>query len=379
MNSIADLLQALPDFSEEELQISPLGISQTIPSSWYTDSRYLELEKHVLFASSWQYVGHECRLPHPGDHIVADIVGNPVVVVRGNDGRIRAFFNVCRHRGGPLAVCDGYGKMLQCKYHGWTYTLEGQLRGIPKFDRTELFDKKDYGLVPLALDSWEGMLFVQVTPGRVPLARHLAGIRERIAPHQPSSMKFFRRVDYTVNCNWKVYVDNYLEGYHVPLVHPSLSSILDYQQYVTELMEHYTLQHSPLSDENRSYGIETGGTAYYFHVVPNFMMNVLPGRLQTNLVLPVTHNITRVVFDYYYLDVSASAQSRIEEDIRCSDFIQKEDMEICEHVQKGLESAAYDKGRFSAEMESAVHHFQSWLKREFRSFRDTSIMLHNDS
>lgn len=360
----------LPDFTEEELAVVPLTQSQTIPSSWYTDPRFLDLEKRLVFGTSWQYVGHESRLPNPGDHIIADIVDNPVVVARGNDGRLRAFFNVCRHRGGPLALEDGHGKMLQCKYHGWTYSLEGQLRGVPKFDRTELFDKKDYGLVPLTLDAWEGLLFVNLVSDSVPLHSVLSGIRERIAPFQPSMLKFYRRINYDLRCNWKVFVDNYLEGYHVPLVHPSLSTILDYQQYATETLEHYSLQHSPLSEDDHSYGVQKGGTAFYYQVFPNFMMNILPGRLQTNLALPVSHNRTRVVFDYYYPDASGAAMSKIEEDIRCSDLIQKEDVGICEHVQKGLESAAYDKGRFSAEMESAVHHFQSLLKRELaKAFR----------
>ena len=370
MNRQPGVFKDLPDFSEEELRISPLERSQTIPSSWYTHPGFLEAEKQVVFGTSWQYVGHECRLPHPGDHIIADIVGNPVIVTRGNDGRIRAFFNVCRHRGGPLAIQDGHGKMLQCKYHGWTYTLEGHLRGVPKFDRTELFDKKDYGLVPLALDTWEGMLFVSLASDAPPLSAALSGIRDRIAPLEISALKFYRRVEYTVKSNWKVYVDNYLEGYHVPLVHPSLSSVLDYQQYVTETMNRYSLQHSPLSEDDHSYGVQKGGTAYYYHIFPNFMMNILPGRLQTNLVLPISHNMTRVIFDYYYLDVCDPALSRIEEDIRSADLIQKEDVDICEHVQKGLESVAYDKGRFSAEMESAVHHFQSWLKGEMmKAFR----------
>ena len=357
----------LPDFSDEELEITSLERSETIPSSWYTDSRFLELEKQSVFATSWQYVGHECRIQNPGDYIIASIVGNPVVVVRGNDGALRAFFNVCRHRGGPLALEDGHGMVLQCKYHGWTYTLEGHLRGVPKFDRTELFDKKDYGLVPLLLESWEGLLFVKRENDGIPLGQVMHGIRERITPLSLSTLKFFRRVDYTIHCNWKAYVDNYLEGYHVPLVHPGLNKIIDYQQYRTEVSDHYSLQHSPIADSDHSYGIQRGGRAFYYQVFPNFMMNILPGRLQTNLVLPITHRDTQVVFEYYYEDVSDRALPALEEDTRYSDSIQQEDIEICEHVQRGLESEAYDKGRFSPEMESAVYHFQTLLKKRHRA------------
>jgi choline monooxygenase len=161
-----------------------------------------------------------------------------------------------------------------------------------------------------------------------------------------------------------VYVDNYLEGYHVPLVHPSLNSILDYQEYRTTVREYSSLQLTPLSDTDHSYGIQSGGKAFYFFIYPNFMLNVLPGRMQTNLVIPLSHEMTRVVFEYYYHDISEKMIGRIEEDVRCSDDIQKEDVMICEHVQRGLASAGYDQGRFSPEMELGVYHFQSLLKKE---------------
>ena len=356
----------IPDFSEGELGIVPLERAQTIPSSWYTDPRFLEIEKKYLFNEMWQYVGHLSRAPNPGDYFVAELIGNPVIVVRGNDNVLRAFFNVCRHRGGPLAMQDGHGKVLQCKYHGWTYALEGHLRGVPRFDRTELFDKKDYGLIPLTLATSDGLVFVALGKGSHPLSSILRGIAERIAPIDLSSMKFYRQVNYKIACNWKVYVDNYLEGYHVPFVHPELAKVLDYQQYATETFEHYSLQHSPLAEEDNVYGVGKGH-AFYYLIFPNFMLNILPGRLQTNFALPLSHRETLVIFDYYYDDISSdAAMKRIEEDMRYSDFVQQEDIAICERVQKGLESVAYDRGRFSVEMERAVYHFQCFLKRQLR-------------
>jgi choline monooxygenase len=251
--------------------------------------------------------------------------------------------------------------MLQCKYHGWTYTLEGSLRGVPRFGKSDLFDKKDYGLVPLTLEEWHGLLFVRSDKCTLPLSAQLDGVFG--GQTDLSSLKFYRKMEYTIRCNWKVYVDNYLEGYHVPLVHPSLNSILDYQAYRTSVREFSSLQQSPLSETDHSYGIQSGGQAFYFFIFPNFMLNVLPGRLQTNLVLPISHQETRVVFEYYYQDISDDVRDRIEEDIRCSDEIQKEDVMICEHVQRGLSSVGYDQGRFSPEMELGVYHFQSLLKK----------------
>lgn len=256
--------------------------------------------------------------------------------------------------------------MLQCQYHGWTYLLDGSLRGVPEFDRVELFDKKDYGLVPVQIDIWEDMIFINLSENPMPVASTFEGIPERIAPISLRSKKFYKRVTYDVKCNWKVYVDNYLEGYHLPYVHPELCNLLDYQKYVTETFEQYSLQHSPFTAQDNLYNT-TAGEAYYYFVFPNFMLNILPGRLQTNLVQPVAHDRTRVIFDYFYDDIeSAQALKMMAEDIAYSHRIQIEDIEICEHVQKGLASKAYDRGRFSVKCEQGVYHFQQLLKQAYR-------------
>ena len=362
-------MRPFPDVTE--CDILPLERSETIPSSWYTDPMMTQIDRECLFSSTWQYVGPSSGAPNQGDYFCASVANNPIIVVRGKDEILRGFYNVCRHRGGPLAIDErGTCNALQCKYHGWTYTLDGMLRGIPQFDRVELFDRKDYGLVPVKLDTWEGLLFVNLDQGErlVPLSSALHGIAGRIAPISLAARKFYRRVNYELNCHWKVYVDNYLEGYHLPYVHPELCNLLDFQKYTTETFDRYSLQYSPLNSEDTVYG-SGGGEAFYYFIFPNFMLNILPGRLQTNIVIPLAHNRTKVVFDYYYDDViSPESISRIENDIGYSERVQREDIEICEHVQKGLESAAYNKGRFSVEMERGVYHFQSLLKKAYRSF-----------
>ncbi|MFN0157341.1 MAG: aromatic ring-hydroxylating oxygenase subunit alpha [Bacteroidota bacterium] len=358
----------LPDFSEELLASEPLERAQTIPSTWYTAPEYFEFEKECIFSRSWQNVGHVSQVAKAGDHIIATVADNPVIVVRGKDNVLRAFYNVCRHRGGPLATCNGNTEhVLQCHYHGWTYFFDGQLRGVPDWDRVELFDKKDYGLVPIRLECWEGLIFVNLAASPEPLLKSFGGIVERIAPMNLGAMKFHRRITYDVQCNWKVYADNYLEGYHLPIVHPELSKMLDYRQYVTEVFERYSLQHSPFSGKENLY-TSGDGNAFYYFVFPNFMLNILPGRLQTNIILPVSHNKTTIVFDYYYDDVTSSeAISKAEGDIAYSDKIQEEDREICEHVQRGLMSKAYHRGRFSVKREAGVHHFQNLLKEAYRN------------
>lgn len=356
----------LPDLSDETLRTDPLERSETIPSSWYVDQRFHDFDTEAIFARTWQGVGHADQVRRPGDRFPAMVADNPIVVLRDMEGTLRAFYNVCRHRGGPLATCADNGSMLQCGYHGWTYRLDGSLRGVPKFDRVELFDRRDYGLVPVHVELWQGIIFVNLDPNPQPLTECVAGITERIAPISLESKRFFRQVQYTVDCNWKVYIDNYLEGYHVPLVHPELMTMLDYNNYTTETFPRYSLQYSPLSEGENIYGT-TGGEAFYYFLFPNFMLNILPGRLQTNLVVPLAHDRTLVTFDYFYDDIeSPEALKIIEDDIECSDRIQREDIEICEHVQRGIRSRAYDRGRFSVACEGGVHHFQTMVKEAYR-------------
>jgi choline monooxygenase len=286
-------------------------------------------------------------------------------VIRGTDGVLRAFYNVCRHRGGPLALKDGTCEMLQCKYHGWTYQLDGMLRGVPHMNRTELFDKQDYGLMPVRLALWEGHVFVSLAERPAPLEQLVAGIRERVGGQGLAGLRFARRVDYEVRCNWKVYVDNFLEGYHVPYVHPELFKLYDFQQYRTEVFDWYSLQVGPLAG-NGANVYAGGGEALYYQIYPNFMLNILPGRLQTNLVVPVASDRCRVVFRYFYDEVDSPAARRlIDDDVAYADRVQAEDIEICERVQEGLASRAYDKGRFSVPFEGGVHHFQNLLRRAY--------------
>ena len=255
--------------------------------------------------------------------------------------------------------------MLQCQYHGWTYKSDGSLRGVPHFNHVELFDKKDFGLTPIRLSIWQGLIFVNLNDRAPELSQILDGIAERIHPIDLKNMQYHTRTVDIINCNWKVYVDNFLEGYHIPIVHPELAKLLDYSQYVTEISEQYSLQYSPFSDTSADNPYQaTDGEAWYYFVYPNIMLNILPGRLQTNIIEPMGPDKCRVIFDFYYADLAkAEASGLLESDRKYSDEIQQEDIEICEQVQKGLRSNAYDKGRFSVERELGVWHFQSKMKK----------------
>ncbi|NNF58970.1 MAG: aromatic ring-hydroxylating dioxygenase subunit alpha, partial [Rhodothermaceae bacterium] len=342
---------------------------------WYTEPAFHAFDEAQVIATAWQYAGHTSHLAEPSSYLTLPVAGEPVVVVRTKEGDLRAFYNVCRHRGGPLATaaCGHLRKgVLQCQYHGWTYRLDGMLRGVLRFDRTELFDKRDYGLVPVAVQTWEGLVFVHLDDDPPSLAAQMNGIRERIAPLDLTTVQFHQRVVYDVACNWKVYVDNFLEGYHIPLVHPELATLLDVRAYETETYPHYSLQHSPLRGEGALYGADDSAAFYYF-VFPNTVLNILPGRLQVNRVIPVAADCCQVVFDYAYTDAtSPEAQEIIAVDLDLSDRVQAEDAAICAHVQRGLTSRAYDRGRFSVEAEVGVYHFQCLLKEAYRRALETA-------
>jgi choline monooxygenase len=296
--------------------------------------------------------------------VVAEVAGVPILIVRGDDGELRALHNVCRHRAGPLALCDGRGaKRLRCHYHGWTYALDGRLRSAPEMDTACDFEIASVHLPAAHVACWRDLVFVALgeTP---PLHEVLLGIDARIGESAFAGYGFQRRVAYDIGCDWKVYVDNYLEGYHVPHIHPELNRMLDYRSYLTELARWHSLQWSPLESAGDLYG---NGEALYYWIWPNTMLNILPGRLQTNRVLPLPGNRCRVEFDFYY---PADALDRWERDLAFSDAVQKEDVAICEHVQHGLASGSYVAGRLNPKRESGVHHFHELLRAAYRAAAD---------
>ncbi|MCP1374633.1 aromatic ring-hydroxylating oxygenase subunit alpha [Dyella lutea] len=339
-----------------------LDHATALPARYYVGEAMLAMEQRAVFARSWQLVAHQGQLAEPGDYVVEQVGHVPVIVVRGQDGVLRGFVNVCRHRAGPLALCNGKGaRALHCKYHGWTYTLEGQLRSAPEMQGAADFDVSDIRLPPIRVHEWQGLVFVALDEAVPPFGEVYGGIAERIAPIDLSAMRYLRRDSYEIDCNWKVYVDNFLEGYHLPHVHPGLSKVLDYRAYDTELFDWYSLQSSPLRNSTAIYG---DGEAFYYFVYPNVMLNIMPGRLQTNRIVPLGPDRCRVEFDYYYAQDDA-AQARIAADQEFSDEVQQEDIDICVAVQRGLTSGTYEAGRLCPRRESGVWHFHNQLRAAY--------------
>jgi choline monooxygenase len=268
----------------------PLDRAQTIPAGWYRDPELYALEKRAVFGDTWQAAGRLDLLAQPGAFVTTEIAGEPVLLVRGDDGELRAFFNVCRHRAAPLlTAASGQVSRLRCRYHGWTYDLAGRLRGVPEFDGVHDFRREDHGLAGLAVAAWGR--FAWVHEGNPPLAlpEFLDPLPARVGTADFAALRWAARREYDVACNWKVYVDNYLDGgYHVNTVHPGLAGVLDYTHYRTEVHGNTSVQTSPLRPaEGAVASVRSGDAAQYWWVFPNFMLNLYRGVMDTNVVLPL--------------------------------------------------------------------------------------------
>ncbi|HME13169.1 MAG TPA: aromatic ring-hydroxylating dioxygenase subunit alpha [Candidatus Acidoferrum sp.] len=345
----------------------PLEKAWTIPSPWYFDRDFFELERSSVFAASWQMVGRVDQVPERGHFFTADVAGEPMVVARGEDGVLRAFYNVCRHHAAAVVTeTQGCSKQFRCPYHGWTYGNDGALKGMVEFEGVCDFDRTKNGLVPVRVETWENFVFINLDGQAGTLTDFLGVVSEIVAPLRiTQKLHYFDRRMYTLNCNWKVYVDNYLDGgYHVPHAHKGLSSVIEYTKYTIENFPTACLQSSPLSaDADSEVGVAATrqGRAFYLWVYPNFMINAYEGVMDTNLVLPLGVDKCAVIFDYYFADVSEAAATRNRESIAVSEKVQDEDEAICDSVQRGLGSRAYVAGRLSVRREAGEHLFHRLL------------------
>ena len=350
--------------------------AHTLASKFYTDPAILEIEKTRIFLRTWQLAGtlnHECgevngvkrTIVDPESFFTADVAGEPIIIVCDKQGTLRAFSNVCRHRAGPIALGSGCKNVLRCQYHGWTYTLDGRLIGTPDVEGVEFFDRSNMGMVPLRVETWEQFIFVNFDSQAEPLTAYLGKIPEQAREFQCDGLQFAERRDYTIKCNWKVYVDNYLEGYHIPIAHPALMREIDYAQYRTDTYRYYSQQFAPIramkaeETSERFYAPGSGREeAAYFWIFPNLMFNIYPDNISTNLIVPISHEKTLTIFEWFFRDAADSkVQERIQRAIAFSDEVQQEDIRLCENVQRGLRSSMYDRGRYSVKRENGVHHF----------------------
>lgn len=338
--------------------------TQTPAAAFYVDPARLAVERETVFARSWQLVGHAEQLARPGDYFTAQ-VGREPLLFTNDGGTLRGFFNVCRHRAGPVAQGCGHAQRLSCRYHGWTYDLAGQLLRTTEMEGAD-FDPTQIRLQPVAVHRFGPLLFAALDPATPAFETQFPGVAERCAPFALEQMKYVTTRSYPVNANWKLYVDNYLEGYHIPLVHPTLNREIDYRQYVTELGERHVLQYAPVrAGTAEHYRADSGnGEAVYYWLFPNLMLNIYEGQMQTNMVIPLGVDRTVVRFDWFSHEPLPDPESneRWRELAAFSEVVQAEDAGICETVQMNIGSRAYRPGPYSPKREGGVRLFHSLMK-----------------
>jgi choline monooxygenase len=335
----------------------------TLPANLYFDSDVYASEKEIIFARTWQVVGHHDQVKNAGDYFTTELIGEPLIVVRGGDGILRGFYNVCRHRAGPAAAGCGSRKLFRCGYHGWTYDLDGSLISATEIEGVEGFRADDFALAPIRVEESFNFVFVNLDREARPLTEHLNQLHGQLQKFPFAEMKLFERRTYDMNCNWKTYVDNYLEGYHLPSVHPGLNRELDYNAYRVEPHENYVRQFSPIrgaqpgdATPRRYQEAREDLTTDYFWIFPNWMLNCYPDNVSLNVVLPLSPERSIAIFEWY-LPEKAHGSPAAKASVEFSHQIQIEDVAICETVQKNLHSRSYSRGRFSAKQEQGVHAF----------------------
>jgi choline monooxygenase len=359
----------------EPFTIDPdVSRAQTLPVRFYTDPAYYELCLEKVFRPSWQLIGDGDSVKVPGQCTPITLHGGaldePILLTRDRDDKVHCLSNVCTHRGTILCEKGGVEKNLVCRYHGRRFDLDGSFRHMPEFEETKNFPTEADNLSRIPFGTWSNaFLFASIAPA-IPLETLLGPMAKRLAwlPIHEFRFDAARSRDYLVEANWALYLDNYLEGFHIPFVHASLNAAIDYGQYTTELFEHSNLEIGVAKPGDSSFDLPTnspdgsGGkriAAYYWWLFPNTMFNVYPWGISINVVRPLSHNRTKVSFISYVwredkLDAGAGAGL---------DRVEREDEAIVEAVQRGARGSFYSRGRYSATRERGVHNFHRLLAK----------------
>ena len=340
---------------------------RTLPAEWYTDTKLFEREQERIFAASWNYVGRVEQVGKAGDFLTGRVGEVPVVIVRDETGTLRAYANVCRHRGSELVLeKSGNRRTLQCHYHAWTWGLDGTLRTAPHCQEQAGFNKADFPLTPLGVETFGPFIFVNPCSASCSLAVTLGPLPAivRSGSADIGALKFRERREYAIQANWKVVVENFLECYHCAVSHPGFADLIDLDKYEVVPYERCSVQRGPRKGSARAkeaLGADEGREGIYTYLWPNFMLNVYPGagNASTNLILPIDEHHCLAVYEFFFSE-------RMPEEEQCAmvdfiDQVQREDIIIVESVQRGLRSGFYKQGQLILSRENGIQHFQKLI------------------
>lgn len=336
--------------------IRPLDEARTLPASWYRDAAQWQRERTAIFGRTWQYFARLDQLRDPGAYVAGLIAGWPVFALRDRNGELRAFHNVCRHRAAPI-LWDGEGHcdVLRCRYHGWVYDHTGALRRTPEFGEAAEFDKAEFSLRKIRVEAWRGLVFVCLDEGAPSLLDDLGPFLDELKDWPVESYRFHAEATHDIACNWKTYVENYAEGYHVRDIHPGLAQEIEAGAYEVILKDRYAVHRAP----------QRGGANYsglWLWRYPNLALNVYDTGMNIERIVPLGHDRTRLVYNFFFSEETLRDDAMLARAMAATKAVTEEDVTICEAVQRNLDAGIYDVGRLSPRHENGVWFFQNLVR-----------------
>ncbi len=349
---------------------SDIRQAHTLPSSFYRSVQVFEQSKENIFARTWHWVAEADVIAEPQQvwpfTLLPGVLDEPLLFTRDVEGQAHCLSNVCTHRGKIVVEQPGKQRLLSCGYHGRCFRLDGRFRSMPQFEGVQNFPSPADDLHSVSFATWLGLLFVSLQPA-APFEEFVRPIVERLSWLPWDTLRFHAEhsQDYDLKAHWALYCDNYLEGFHIPFVHPALNQAIEFNQYEYELYPYCSLQVGVAKEGEPCFRIPSGAPdhgrriyAYYYWVFPNLMFNVYPWGLSLNVVEPLSHECTRVRFrTYYFADATSDrALNRL-------DITEMEDEAVVQSVQLGIQSRFYHTGRYSPAQERGVHHFHRLVQQ----------------
>jgi len=340
--------------------------ARTMPRERYTSEAILAEERERIFARGWNCVGRVSKLQAPGDFMVREVAGESIIVVRDRSGSLRAYFNVCRHRGTRICREDSgrFAGTIQCSYHAWTYSIDGNLVGAPTMQDVPGFDKSEYPLHEAAVAEWEGFVFVNVGEHPAPFESAWKPVLHRFTRFDLPSLAVGHHVVYDVHANWKLVFQNYSECLHCPTIHPKLATVLPYQSGANDLTEGPFLGgYMEIKPPNKSATMsgrvcgrtvsdalsdEDRGRGFYYTLMPNLLLSLHPDYVNYYLLTPVSVDRTRVESEWlFHPETLADPDNNIRDGIEFWDLTNRQDWDIVEQSQRGIGSRRYQPGPYS--------------------------------
>ncbi|MDF2096830.1 aromatic ring-hydroxylating oxygenase subunit alpha [Aquibaculum arenosum] len=327
------------------------SLQRNLPAHFYVDPGVYVAERQAVFRRSWQLLGPESQVAAPGDYLAVELAGWHLFVLRGRDGVLRGFHNLCRHRGARL-LAEGQGRcnLLRCPYHNWVYDQEGRLQKAPWFGEYPDFRLEDWPLEPVSVASWRGLLFLAIEPEQ-DLLEQLGDLPEEVADHPLESFTALATRRFVMAANWKTYTDNFVEGYHIPGIHPGFLRTIEFEGFETRVRQSMIRMTAP-QKEGSFYG------GKWMWMWPNWTLSTFPGGMNTSRINPLGPERTELVYHFYFADSSAEGTEARQRTIEGNCAIVEEDFGICEETQRNYASGAYSPGPLSPRHEPAVAYFQ---------------------